>query len=76
MIKEYKNHPSIINIRNQTNLNVNTFATAEGINKIIKDMNPKNVTNPDKIPSNFIKLSANIVDSSLLIIIAFLKMLK
>ena len=45
IIEVYKNHPSIINIRNQTNLNANAFdfphATAEEINKIIKDINPK-----------------------------------
>ena len=45
IIEVYKNHPSIINIRNQTNLNANAFdfphATAEEINKIIKDINSK-----------------------------------
>ena len=67
IIKEYKNHPSIVNIRNQTNLNVDTFnfphATAEEINKIIKEINPKKATGPNKIPLKIIKLSAIIIDS-------------
>ena len=67
IIEEYENHPSIINIWNQTNLNVNTFdfphAIAEEINKIIEDINPKEATGPDKIPPKIIKLSANTTDS-------------
>ena len=67
IIEEYKNHASIINIRNQTNLNVDTFdfphATAEEINKIIKDINPEKATGPDKIPFKIPKLSADIIDS-------------
>ena len=47
IIEEYKNQSSIINIGNQTNLNVNTFdfpyAIVEVINKIIKDINPKKI---------------------------------
>ena len=37
--------------------------TAEEINKIIKDINPKKATGLDKTPPKIIKLSANIVDS-------------
>ena len=45
MIEEFKNHPTIIIIRNQTNLNVNIFdfprTFLEEINKIIKNINPE-----------------------------------
>ena len=62
-IKEYNNHQSSINIKNQTNVNVNTYdfpdATAEEINKIIKDINPKKATGPNKTPPKIIKLSAS-----------------
>ena len=75
-MEEYENHSSAINIRNQINLNVNTFdfphvintfdfphATAEEINKIIKIINQEKATICDKIPPKIIKLSANIIDS-------------
>ena len=68
IIEEYKNHPCIINIRNQTNQNVYTsefpYATAEEINKSIKNINPKKATGPDKIPPKIIKVSTNIIDSN------------
>ena len=32
------------------------------INKIIKHLNPKKATGPDKILVNFVKLGANIID--------------
>ena len=45
IIEEFKNHPSIIIIRRQTNLNVNIFdfphTFLEEINKIIKNINPE-----------------------------------
>ena len=67
IIKEYKNHPRLINIGNHTNLNVNIFdfpcATSEEINKIIKCINSKKATGPAKIKLKIIKLSANIIDS-------------
>ena len=32
------------------------------MNKIIKNINPKKATGPDKVPPKIIKLSANIID--------------
>ena len=67
IIEQYENHPSIITIKYQANLNAGTYdflhANAEEINKIIKDVNPKKATGPDKIPRKIIKLSTNIIDS-------------
>ena len=67
VIAEYKNHPSIINIKNRTNLNVNTSdfpdVTAEERNKIIEDINPAKATSPNNIPLKMIKLPANSIDS-------------
>ena len=37
--------------------------TAVEINNIIKHLNPKKATGPDKIPVKIIKLMANIIDS-------------
>ena len=52
-MEQYKNHPSIIDIKNEANLNANTYdfshATAEETNTIIKDINPKIATDLDKI---------------------------
>ena len=52
-MEQYKNHPSIIDIKNEANLNANTddfpHATAEVINTVIKDLNPKIPTGLDKI---------------------------
>ena len=61
IIEEYKYHSRIINIRNQTNLNVNTFDFPHGTVEEIKLLKtyPKKAT-PDKIPPKIIKLSANI----------------
>ena len=67
IIEQYKNHPSIITIKYQANLNAGTYdflhANAEEINKVIKDVNPKKATGPDKIPRKIVKLSTNISDS-------------
>ena len=35
----------------------------EDINKIIKNINPKKATGPDKIPPKIVRLSANIISS-------------
>ena len=40
-------------------------ATVVEINKIIKHLNPKKVTGPDKIPVKIVKLATNIIDSHL-----------
>ena len=69
IIKQYENHSSIINIKNHIDSPVIRFdiATAkiEGINKIIKNINPKKATGPDKIPPKIVK----IIDSHLMNII-------
>ena len=69
IIKKYENHSSIININNKVGKSENRYdiplATAEQINKIIKKLNPNKATGPDKIPSQIVILSANIIDSHL-----------
>ena len=69
IIKHYENYSSIINIKNHidspaTRSDIPT-AKIEDINKIIKNINPKKATGPDKIPPKIVRLSANIVDSHL-----------
>ena len=44
-------------------------AKMEDINKIVKNINPKKATSPDKIPPKIVKLSTNIIDSHLMNII-------
>ena len=39
--------------------------TTEEINKIIKNLNPKKATGPDKIPPKIAILSANVIDAHL-----------
>ena len=67
-MKEYENYPSIINIKNQ-NLAKRSykidFATANQVNVIIKEVDLKKATGPDKIPPKIVKLSANVIDSHL-----------
>ena len=68
LFNEYENHPSIINIKNQNlakRFYETDFATTNQINKIIKEVDPKIATGPDKIPPKIIKLSANVIDSHL-----------
>ena len=72
IIKQYENHSSIINIKNHIDSPSTRFdiptAKTEDINKIIKNINPKKATGPDKIPPKIVRLSANI-DSHLMNII-------
>ena len=72
IIKQYENHSSIINIKNNIDSPSTRFdvpaAKIEDINKIIKNINPKKATGPDKIPPKIVRLSANI-DSHLMNII-------
>ena len=69
IIEKFQNHPSILDIQNKNDSIRDRFeipkATIEQVNKIIKDLNPKKATGPDKIPPKIIKLSANIIDSHL-----------
>ena len=68
IIQHYKNVPSIgtINkiITKKENFDIPT-ATAEEINKIRKELDPKKATGLDKIPSKIVKMSGNVIDSHL-----------
>ena len=72
LFKEYENHPSIINIKNQ-NLAKRSYeidsATTNEINITIREVDPKNATGPNKIPAKILKLSANLIHSHLTSII-------
>ena len=73
IIKQYENHSSIINIKNHIDSPATRFdiptAKIEDINNIIKNINPKKATGPDKIPPNIVRLLANIIDSHLMNVI-------
>ena len=76
IIKHYENYSSIINIKNHidspaTRSDIPT-AKIEDINKIIKNINPKKATGPDKIPPNIVRLLAKIIDSHLMISVIIL----
>ena len=62
IIRKYQTHPSILNIKSKNTVK-NTFdisaATSEQIKEIIKELNAKKVTGPDKNPPQIIRLSAN-----------------
>ena len=62
IIQKHQTHPSIINIKSKNTVK-NTFdisaATSEQIKEIIKELNSKKVTGPDKNPPQIIRLSAN-----------------
>ena len=69
IINRYENHPSIKLIKDNVfsedkDLTIES-ATVVEINKIIKHLNPKKATRPDKIPVKIVKLAANIADSHL-----------
>ena len=67
-IDKFKNHPSIISIKNEfrptAELNIKA-ATVDQINKIIRSLDAKKVTGPDKIPVKVVKMSAYIIDKHL-----------
>ena len=68
IIKKYKNHPGIKSIQD-------TFpvkrqfkieeAKVEKVDKILRNINSRKATGPDKIPPKIVKMSANIIDSHL-----------
>ena len=67
IINNYKNHPSINQIRKEcSNPKIYSFPEAkkEEINILIKRLNPKKATGPDGIPLKIIKLSA-VIDKHL-----------
>ena len=65
---KFKNHPSFINIKNEfrpiAELN-NKAATVDQINKIIKSLDAKKATGPDKVPVKVAKMSSYIIDKHL-----------
>ena len=65
---KFKNHPSIINIKNQfrptAKLN-NKAATVDQINEITRILDAKKATGPDKIPVKVAKTSSYIIDKHL-----------
>ena len=62
-------HSPVFQILKSKNTVKNTFdipaVTSEQINKIIKELNAKKATGPDKIPPKIVKLSANLINSHL-----------
>ena len=65
---KFKNHPSFINIKNEfrptAELN-NKAATVDQINKIIRSLDAKRATGPDKVPVKVAKMSSYIIDKHL-----------
>ena len=69
IIKTYENHPSFKLIKDNVlsedeDFTIEPFIVLE-INKIIKHLNPRKATGPDKISVKIAKLTANIIDSHL-----------
>ena len=66
IIKTYEHHPSIKLIKAQILKENNDFkikaVSAGQINKIIKGLNPKKATGPDKIPVKIVKLEASVIN--------------
>ena len=68
IIEKYRNHPSIIEIKEIVKKKpIFDFpeATTEDINKIFKSLNPNKATGLDHIPLKIIKAAANVTDSHL-----------
>ena len=69
IIKTYEHHPSIKLIKEHIQKENNDFnikaASVGQINKIIKGLNPKKATGPDKIPVKIVKLATSVIDSHL-----------
>ena len=66
--KKYKNHPSIKAIQDTFPVKKEfkiEEAKVEQINKILRNINSRKATGPDKIPPKIVKMSANIIDSHL-----------
>ena len=67
--KTYGRHPSIKRNKEHIQKDKNAFnikaASVGQINKIIKGLNPKKATGPDKIPVKIVKLAASVIDSHL-----------
>ena len=68
IIDKLKNHPSIISIKNEirptAELNIKA-TTVDQINKIIKSLDARKATGPDKFPGKVVKVSAYRIDKHL-----------
>ena len=65
IIGKYKNHPSIKAIQDTFPVKKEfkiEEAKVEQINKILRNINSRKATGPDKIPPKIVKMSANIID--------------
>ena len=68
IIKKYKNRPSIKAIQDTFPVKKEfkiEEAKVEQINKILRNINSRKATGPDKIPPKIVKMAANIIDSHL-----------
>ena len=68
IIDKFKNHPGINTTKNEfpatKNLNIEA-ATVDQITKIIRGLDPKKATGPEKMPVKVVKMSANIMEEIL-----------
>ena len=68
IIDKFKNHPGINTTKNEfpatKNLNIEA-ATVDQITKIIRTLDPKKATGPEKMPVKVVKMSANIMEKIL-----------
>ena len=72
IIENYRNHPSLIKIKEIVKEKLILdfpVASTEDINKIIKSLNTNKATGPDPIPLKIIKSAANVTDFHLAYII-------
>ena len=68
IIEKYKNHPSTKAIQDTFPVKKEfkiEEAKVEQVNKILRNINSRKATRPDKIPPIIVKMSANIIDSHL-----------
>ena len=68
IIEKYKNHLRIKAIQDTFHVKKEfkiEEAKVEQVNKILRNINSRKATGPDKIPPKIVKMSANIIDSHL-----------
>ena len=66
IIEKYKNHSGIKFIQDTFHMKKESKieeAKAEQVNKILRNINSRKATGPDKIPPKIVKMSADIIDS-------------
>ena len=63
IIEKFRDNPIIVKIKQNVNLASFSFpqATKDEINCILKNINPKKSTGPDKIPPKLVKIAADIL---------------